>query len=213
MDTRGKRRYKRLKATGMCASCAKTPAATGKTLCEKCVEAHKEFYKQSKKSKDFRQKRAANLKEWVRDNQDYSRQRNRSYIKRRRDEVFTRYGGECVCCGENEFVFLTLDHVHNDGKEERERWGSGTQFYRAVKKRGYPKTLQLLCHNCNQAMRINGFCPHRPEQPRRHVWFAGVCSNCRAAKTEANGVCVPQEFTPKRHDTRCLCLECESQRD
>lgn len=212
MGTSRQERYKRLKATGMCVSCAKNPAAAGKTLCEKCVELHKEFYSQARQSKDFRKKQAARLKEWVQSNRDYSRKRNRSCIKRRRDEVFAHYGGKCLCCGEKEFVFLTLDHINNDGKEEREKWGAGTQFYRAVIKRGYPKIIQLLCHNCNQAMRINGYCPHHPEQPHRHVWFNGVCSNCRITKAGAGEICTPQEFEPKRHDTRCQCSKCELSR-
>ncbi len=50
-----------------------------------------------------------------------------------RDQVFEAYGGyKCNCCGENEPMFLSIDHIDNDGATERKSGqycGSGTGFY------------------------------------------------------------------------------------
>jgi hypothetical protein len=62
-------------------------------------------------------------------------------------EMIQAYGGKCVICSEQHPFFLVLDHVENNGSYEKER---GTDFYKKLKKLGFPKEgLQLLCHNCN----------------------------------------------------------------
>lgn len=80
-------------------------------------------------------------------------------------EVFSAYGGVmCICCGESDIRFLTIDHKYNDGAEERRLLGSvggGMAFYRYLKRLGYPDGYQVLCYNCNCGKRINGGrCPH-----------------------------------------------------
>jgi hypothetical protein len=87
---------------------------------------------------------------------------------RLKQETFAEYGGKCVCCGEKETVFLTIDHINNDGNIERKRalrrgkHLKGSNFYCYLKKRRYPKTnYQLLCWNCNAAKHILGICPHQ----------------------------------------------------
>lgn len=59
---------------------------------------------------------------------------------------------------------MQLDHIHNDGAAERAGRGPrGTNFYRALRKAGWPQgRLAVLCANCNVAKHINkGFCPCR----------------------------------------------------
>lgn len=82
-----------------------------------------------------------------------------------RDEVFSVYGNKCACCGETEKLFLSLDHVKNDGAELK-RSGihgkSANDFYRYVKKLGFPPDYQILCMNCNTGKHRNGgICPHQ----------------------------------------------------
>ena len=83
-----------------------------------------------------------------------------------KNEVFTAYGGyKCSCCGEDEVMFLSIDHVHNDGAEERKSGkyrGSGTAFYTWLRKSGFPAGYQVLCMNCQIGKHKNGgVCPHQ----------------------------------------------------
>lgn len=74
-------------------------------------------------------------------------------------EVFAVYGGPvCRCCGETEIVFLTIDHIDNDGNIHRKQI-KNTNITRWLKSRGYPSGYQVLCMNCNHAKRF-GPCPH-----------------------------------------------------
>ena len=85
---------------------------------------------------------------------------------RRRDEVFAAYGGyKCVCCGEAERLFLSIDHIHNDGAAMRKAKlysGNGTGFYLWLRKNGFPSGFQVLCMNCQVGKHKNGgVCPHQ----------------------------------------------------
>jgi hypothetical protein len=83
-----------------------------------------------------------------------------------RRQVFMAYGGySCKCCGETEPLFLSIDHVNNDGAEMR-RSGvhsrGGTHFYQWLRKSGFPDGFQVLCMNCNVGKHRNGgVCPHQ----------------------------------------------------
>lgn len=90
--------------------------------------------------------------------------RRRSIVK---DAVFEAYGGYvCVCCGETEKLFMTLDHINNDGAEFRRRisgrrTGAGYITYRWLVLNNFPDGFQVLCMNCNHGKRMNnGVCPH-----------------------------------------------------
>ena len=84
--------------------------------------------------------------------------------ERIKDKVFSAYGWNCNCCGESQRLFLSLDHVNNDGYLDRSRGKkkSSTRTYREVIKAGFPNTFQVLCMNCNFGKRMNnGVCPHK----------------------------------------------------
>lgn len=83
--------------------------------------------------------------------------------------VYAAYGEKCNCCGETRQVFLTIDHINNDGAEERRLRGSGLPFYSNIIKLGFPKDrYQILCMNCNWAKRY-GLCPHEEERRAKLV--------------------------------------------
>lgn len=92
------------------------------------------------------------------------------YLRKLRMDVLYYYGGnppKCACCGENEYKFLTIDHINNDGAEHRRNIGltrhSGTAFYRWLRKNNFPKGFQVLCYNCNcgRARSKANICPHQ----------------------------------------------------
>lgn len=78
-----------------------------------------------------------------------------------KNEIINHYGSRCCCCGESNKLFLTIDHINNDGAKQREKHGNGGRFYLWIKKNDYPKDLQILCFNCNCGRQLNdGICPH-----------------------------------------------------
>lgn len=87
------------------------------------------------------------------------------YIKYKKI-VMEHYGNKCSCCGETNFWFLALDHKNNDGYKlgrSRKVMRFSTLVIRS-KEHGYPKSLQILCYNCNQGKNnpINKYiCPHK----------------------------------------------------
>lgn len=83
-----------------------------------------------------------------------------------RDEVYKTYGGyKCKCCGETERMFLSIDHINNDGAAERRSGkysGAGSPFYLWLRKNNFPKGYQVLCMNCQTGKHRNGgVCPHQ----------------------------------------------------
>lgn len=90
-------------------------------------------------------------------------------VKRNRQlkhDVLAAYGGAlCVCCGEKNEAFLTLDHKNNDGAAHRLRIAklAGYAFYSYLRAHKFPQdpVLQVLCWNCNCGKNANGgVCPH-----------------------------------------------------
>ncbi len=101
---------------------------------------------------------------------ELARQRTRRAARKLRLTVLAAYGDKCACCGETEEAFLAIDHVNDDGAEERRRLGIGRAnpdpmtFYRYVRDEGFPDRYQILCHNCNSAKAHRGECPHETER-------------------------------------------------
>ena len=95
--------------------------------------------------------------------QSRSSQRSRRQLQELRQEILAHYGRVCVCCGEENDAFLTIDHINGDGHIRRKQGidRSGPGWYRQIIQAGFPDDLQILCWNCNMAKRIcGGYCPH-----------------------------------------------------
>lgn len=82
--------------------------------------------------------------------------------RKRKQLVIDAYGEKCICCGEKQFEFLSIDHVNGGGKIHRKKiGGSGNRIYQWLKQHDFPKKgYQLLCMNCNTAKGHYGYCPH-----------------------------------------------------
>lgn len=97
-----------------------------------------------------------------------TKRRNAEYQKRYRDklkaEIYQAYGNRCACCGEAEVMFLSIDHVENDGALHRKAGidNCTTALMGRIKREGFPPSFQLLCMNCNHGKSRNGgTCPHK----------------------------------------------------
>jgi len=91
------------------------------------------------------------------------------YQLKLKEEIFENYGGaKCVCCGEKNIEFLSLDHTNGGGNKDRKLLtgsdrNGGYHFYYFLKKAGFPNKdkYQVLCMNC-QFGTLNGrICPHK----------------------------------------------------
>lgn len=78
-----------------------------------------------------------------------------------KEAALRAYGECCRCCGETWPVFLTLDHLKNNGAAHRKKiHRRGGSLYQWLKTHGYPEGFQVLCYNCNAAKHWKGECPH-----------------------------------------------------
>jgi len=97
------------------------------------------------------------------ENPENRRRRNegaRAASRAKRKAVLARYGGKCACCDEDEYEFLTIDHINGGGT--RHRASDGRKIVRFLIKNGYPEGFRVLCWNCNSAIGLHGRCPcHR----------------------------------------------------
>lgn len=71
-------------------------------------------------------------------------------------EVLTHYGGgklACVVCGESRLACLSLDHIANNGAEDRRtrvgKQRGGFYFLKSIRDDNYPDGYQTLCMNCH----------------------------------------------------------------
>lgn len=102
---------------------------------------------------------------------------SRDHKRRIKERVIQHYGGKCVCCGESNIKFLTIDHTDNNGKEMRSVHGIGSTFYLWIERNNYPTSLQVMCYNCNCGRAHNdNVCPHTEVNEQYPLEYALECS-------------------------------------
>lgn len=131
------------KAQGLCQQCGKNP--TDGHSCDSCKLETRE-----------RLSVLRNRPEWQ---QRYRQQRMAQKL-----QVFSRYGGKCVCCGLSDPTYLSIDHVNGGGNIERKTTG-WWKFMRKLVEEPVSSEYQLLCANCHHAKSYNGGC-------KNHDWRA-----------------------------------------
>ncbi len=91
------------------------------------------------------------------------RKENKAYTLNIRQKLIEGYGSRCECCGESEYMFLTIDHINNDGASERKQFSNNmNKFYRMLINSNYPRdNYRLLCYNCNCCRGSYGKCYHQ----------------------------------------------------
>lgn len=170
--TRQRERYYRLRMEGRCtrSGCGEA-SRPGRVFCEKHALEHGK-----KRTENQAKHKAAGLCRCGRQRVDGRSRceacllgrkktplerslKSRARAERERDRVLEAYGRACACCGETTEVFLCVDHVRNNGAEERRR-SSATNARMAIRS-GFSADYQLLCANCNHAKAVLGRCPHQ----------------------------------------------------
>lgn len=154
-----KRWYEKQRALDLCVSCGSEPT-DGKTRCNKCITHRRAnlpkhslaFYicnECGNPGKHYKCPEHATLK-------------RKRYNKSQRDNlwerVFALYGDVCSCCGEENKLFLTVDHINRDGSAGG-RQGRESRWHYIKEKRN---DIRILCYNCNCGRERNGgICPHQ----------------------------------------------------
>jgi len=96
---------------------------------------------------------------WRKNNRDKAYDTYLKTKQRLLDEIYKQYGKECVCCGESNEIFLTIDHKNNDGFEDRQ---TSIKWYKWIIDNNFPDSLQIMCWNCNCGRQRNNYvCPHQ----------------------------------------------------
>lgn len=112
-------------------------------------QKNREYYTEYNKREDVRRK-------WELFCKEYPERRLQSKEKTQqklRVKVFTHYGHgklACILCGFSDMRALTIDHINNNGAEERRKTTqhAGIVFYRWLQKSKFPEGYQTLCMNC-----------------------------------------------------------------
>lgn len=98
--------------------------------------------------------KARNHKEYKKNNLPAIRAIERRCYDKLRLEAVIAYGGKCSC-GFDDARALQIDHVNDDGAEQRKSGLKGIRFYRWLKKNKFPVGFQILCANCNWIKEID----------------------------------------------------------
>lgn len=150
-----------------CKSTSNPKCREGAKTCQNCREKHRKW----------REERRPHLRQYAKEyrnaHPDKRRLYNKRYTQTIKRKVMDLYGRGCQCCGEEQLMFLTIDHVNDDGKQHRQELATtsasygrgGIEFYKYLWRehragRDIPYVLQVLCWNCQQAKRW-GTCPHQ----------------------------------------------------
>ena len=151
-------------------------------MLRKDTEAIKEYHKEYSKKhrKKYAKRYAEHMANWRKKHPVRSSEiQRKSYIKNR-DKIILRnrqkrekqklliyeyYGHICTCCGEKRKEFLGIDHINGGGnKHNKELHDKGTYLFAWLIKNNFPEGFRLLCHNCNMAIGLYGYCPHQIEK-------------------------------------------------
>ena len=112
---------------------------------------HREWYQKNKER--LRPYKAANMRRYRAENPEKYRKQSREAKAKLKNAVFDMYGRECSECGFEDIRALTLDHIENNGAEERKELGERGVYLRATEKYR-PNEYRILCMNCQFIKRV-----------------------------------------------------------
>ncbi len=121
-----------------CKAPAKKSSNLRGVLCSKC------YYTRN------REKIIARMEKWRTENRERMREgESKRYLKRKIESI-EAYGGMCAHCDQKDVKFLVIDHINDDGAEDRRVWKNKVaDIHLWLKKNKYPIGYQVLCGNCN----------------------------------------------------------------
>jgi hypothetical protein len=128
---------------------------------ERCREYSRRYFQRHKDDPNWRQRQRASGRRWYHLHKEERHANAREWHQRLRGAAIEHYGKACACCGESTYEFLCIDHINGGGNRQREQLGCSRNFFSWLRKNAYPEGFRTLCHNCNQSIGYNGYCPHQ----------------------------------------------------
>jgi len=109
-------------------------------------------------------------KMWAKENKHLKKYRRNG---RTADEIvkmqslFFYSDGDMICkkCGYDNVDSLCIEHIENNGFEERKKTGSGPNFFRWLRRNNFPEGYQILCRNCN-------WLKHLEHNDKKKRWYS-----------------------------------------
>lgn len=141
-----KQRQEEFRKQGLCWRCGqnKPEPPRSNQECNACLDRGKLAYRKRRSNPYLRAKDC---------------RRARQYYQTLRQNAINHYGGKCICCGELEYAFLDFDHINGGGTKHHKQINFAIVHW--LIKNKYPKSIRILCCNCNQGRQRNGgICPH-----------------------------------------------------
>lgn len=86
----------------------------------------------------------------------------RNKLRRKRLAIMERFGGPvCVCCGDERYDVLTVDHIEGGGGDDRRKYPEVSLYRKFLLTEADVNKFRILCFNCNSGRAVNGgVCPH-----------------------------------------------------
>lgn len=147
--------YQERKESNLCTNCGTKPPLKDNLRCSSCREHQLKCYRRNKERYN---------------------EKVRLHHRKLRQDALDAYGGpRCVCCGETQFEFLTIDHERGDGAEHRKQIRR-KPIYGWLKANNYPRDLGLrvLCFNCNCSKSSGNSCPHENDEGYEYDCSVGL---------------------------------------
>lgn len=133
-------------------------------VCRTCHNQYKREWRDKNKDRENEKNREYRLNK-IDEVRNYQKQYRKRVLREVKEQVFNGYGYKCVCCGENRYEFLTIDHINGDGHLHRKENGATSSFrtvnvYKDIIRKGFPDSIRILCFNCHMSVDVYGCCPH-----------------------------------------------------
>lgn len=161
--------------------------------CKQCIRSDRKAYQESNRENI---KIRRNI--WENKNRTLVNKNKKRSRTKLRNECLEYYGGKCECCGNPNNDILVLDHKNGGGTKHRHQIGGGTSTLYWIKRNNFPECFRILCHNCNAALGLYGYCPHsnasKPRSPKRYVSLRLECFAYYGGKCEC-GIINPEFLT------------------
>lgn len=123
-------------------------------FCQTCsVVVYNELRSDRRTLEETKARRKRTCAAWYQKNRAKADINAKNYHRRLKQIVVYGYGGKCAICGIDDIDVLTIDHVNDNGAQQRKERGRsremGHGLLTRLRNECFPSEYQVLCANCN----------------------------------------------------------------